>query len=66
MVCKTQAEESNPFVYSDMPWVTPLVNLFRFKNLVQQYQSMYPSLTVDVEDQLKKLKVETDKSDVIE
>uniref|UniRef100_A0AAX7U627 Adenylosuccinate synthetase n=1 Tax=Astatotilapia calliptera TaxID=8154 RepID=A0AAX7U627_ASTCA len=28
----------------------------RFKNLVQQYQSMYPSLTVDVEDQLKKLK----------
>lgn len=66
MVCKTQAEESNPFVYSDMSWVTPLVNLFRFKNLVQQYQSMYPSLTVDVEDQLKKLKVETDKSDVIE
>uniref|UniRef100_A0A672HGM3 Adenylosuccinate synthetase n=1 Tax=Salarias fasciatus TaxID=181472 RepID=A0A672HGM3_SALFA len=28
----------------------------RFKNLVHQYQSMYPSLTVDVEDQLKKLK----------
>uniref|UniRef100_A0AAQ5XT50 Adenylosuccinate synthetase n=1 Tax=Amphiprion ocellaris TaxID=80972 RepID=A0AAQ5XT50_AMPOC len=28
----------------------------RFKNLVRQYQSMYPSLTVDVEDQLKKLK----------
>ncbi|CAI5696864.1 unnamed protein product [Oreochromis niloticus] len=28
----------------------------RFKNLVQQYQSMYPSLTADVEDQLKKLK----------
>ena len=30
---------------------------FRFKNLVQQYQSMYPALTVDAEDQLKKLKV---------
>uniref|UniRef100_A0A674MBC6 Adenylosuccinate synthetase n=1 Tax=Takifugu rubripes TaxID=31033 RepID=A0A674MBC6_TAKRU len=28
----------------------------RFKNLVRQYQSMYPSLTVDVDDQLKKLK----------
>ncbi|KAK0132313.1 Adenylosuccinate synthetase isozyme 1 [Merluccius polli] len=28
----------------------------RFKNLVQQYQSMYPALTVDAEDQLKKLK----------
>ncbi|CAL8286211.1 unnamed protein product [Lota lota] len=28
----------------------------RFKNLVLQYQSMYPSLTVDAEDQLKKLK----------
>ncbi|XP_061699039.1 adenylosuccinate synthetase isozyme 1 isoform X2 [Syngnathoides biaculeatus] len=28
----------------------------KFKNLVRQYQSMYPSLTVDVEDQLKKLK----------
>lgn len=41
-------------------------NLFRFKNLVQQYQSMYPSLTVDVEDQLKKLKVDTDESDVSE
>jgi len=27
----------------------------RFKNLVQQYESMYPTLTVDVEDQLKKL-----------
>uniref|UniRef100_A0A3Q3EGF2 Adenylosuccinate synthetase n=1 Tax=Labrus bergylta TaxID=56723 RepID=A0A3Q3EGF2_9LABR len=25
----------------------------RFKNLVHQYQSMYPALTVDVEDQLK-------------
>lgn len=35
------------------------VNPFRFKNLVHQYQSMYPSLTVDVEDQLKKLKVDT-------
>lgn len=66
MVCKTQVEESTPSVYSDTSWVTPLVNLFRFKNLVQQYQSMYPSLTVDVEDQLKKLKVDTDKSDVIE
>lgn len=32
----------------------------RFKNLVRQYQSMYPSLTVDVDDQLKKLKVQTD------
>lgn len=31
--------------------------LFRFKNLVHHYQSMYPSLTVDVDDQLKKLKV---------
>uniref|UniRef100_A0A8C5NB75 Adenylosuccinate synthetase n=1 Tax=Gouania willdenowi TaxID=441366 RepID=A0A8C5NB75_GOUWI len=28
----------------------------RFKNLVRQYQSMYPSLEVDVEDQLKQLK----------
>uniref|UniRef100_A0A8C5AHL2 Adenylosuccinate synthetase n=1 Tax=Gadus morhua TaxID=8049 RepID=A0A8C5AHL2_GADMO len=28
----------------------------RFKNLVKQYQSMYPTLTVDAEDQLKKLK----------
>uniref|UniRef100_H3DJA4 Adenylosuccinate synthetase n=1 Tax=Tetraodon nigroviridis TaxID=99883 RepID=H3DJA4_TETNG len=28
----------------------------RFKNLVRQYQSMYPALTVDVDDQLKKLK----------
>uniref|UniRef100_A0A671X944 Adenylosuccinate synthetase n=1 Tax=Sparus aurata TaxID=8175 RepID=A0A671X944_SPAAU len=28
----------------------------RFKNLVHQYQSMYQSLTVDVDDQLKKLK----------
>uniref|UniRef100_A0A3B3CGV0 Adenylosuccinate synthetase n=1 Tax=Oryzias melastigma TaxID=30732 RepID=A0A3B3CGV0_ORYME len=28
----------------------------RFKNLVHQYQSMYPSLTADVEEQLKKLK----------
>uniref|UniRef100_A0A3P9QBD8 Adenylosuccinate synthetase n=1 Tax=Poecilia reticulata TaxID=8081 RepID=A0A3P9QBD8_POERE len=28
----------------------------RFKNLVHNYQSMYPSLTVDVDDQLKKLK----------
>ncbi|XP_057715714.1 adenylosuccinate synthetase isozyme 1 isoform X1 [Corythoichthys intestinalis] len=28
----------------------------KFKNLVRQYQSMYPTLTVDVEDQLKKLK----------
>uniref|UniRef100_A0A8C4ZUU3 Adenylosuccinate synthetase n=1 Tax=Gadus morhua TaxID=8049 RepID=A0A8C4ZUU3_GADMO len=27
-----------------------------FKNLVKQYQSMYPTLTVDAEDQLKKLK----------
>uniref|UniRef100_A0A3B4AB53 Adenylosuccinate synthetase n=1 Tax=Periophthalmus magnuspinnatus TaxID=409849 RepID=A0A3B4AB53_9GOBI len=27
-----------------------------FKNLVHQYQNMYPSLVVDVEDQLKKLK----------
>lgn len=33
---------------------------YRFKNLVRQYQSMYPSLTVDVDDQLKKLKVQTD------
>lgn len=33
---------------------------FRFKNLVHQYQSMYQSLTVDVDDQLKKLKVEAD------
>lgn len=32
----------------------------RFKNLVRQYQSMYPSLTVDVDDQLKKLKVQMD------
>lgn len=32
----------------------------RFKNLVHQYQSMYPSLTVDVDDQLKKLKVQMD------
>lgn len=30
---------------------------FRFKNLVRQYQSMYPALKVDAEDQLKKLKV---------
>lgn len=29
----------------------------RFKNLVRQYQSMYPALKVDAEDQLKKLKV---------
>uniref|UniRef100_A0A3B4ABI0 Adenylosuccinate synthetase n=1 Tax=Periophthalmus magnuspinnatus TaxID=409849 RepID=A0A3B4ABI0_9GOBI len=28
----------------------------KFKNLVHQYQNMYPSLVVDVEDQLKKLK----------
>uniref|UniRef100_A0A8C6PU82 Adenylosuccinate synthetase n=1 Tax=Nothobranchius furzeri TaxID=105023 RepID=A0A8C6PU82_NOTFU len=28
----------------------------RFKNLVRHYQSMHPSLTVDTEDQLKKLK----------
>ncbi|MED6266668.1 Adenylosuccinate synthetase isozyme 1 C [Characodon lateralis] len=28
----------------------------RFKNLVHHYQSMYPSLKVDVDDQLKKLK----------
>ena len=34
------------------------VNSLRFKNLVQQYQSMYPTLTVDVEDQLKKLQVQ--------
>lgn len=33
---------------------------YRFKNLVRQYQSMYPSLTVDVDAQLKKLKVGTD------
>lgn len=30
---------------------------FRFKNLVRQYQSMYPALKVDAEDHLKKLKV---------
>ncbi|KAJ0062635.1 hypothetical protein NL108_004249, partial [Boleophthalmus pectinirostris] len=29
----------------------------KFKNIVHQYQNMYPSLVVDVEDQLKKLKV---------
>lgn len=29
----------------------------RFRNLVRQYQSMYPALTVDVDDQLKHLKV---------
>lgn len=34
---------------------------FRFKNLVRQYQSMYPALKVDAEDQLKKLKVGSDK-----
>ncbi|XP_019725782.1 adenylosuccinate synthetase isozyme 1 isoform X2 [Hippocampus comes] len=28
----------------------------KFKNLVRQYQSMYPTMTVDVEDQLKKLR----------
>uniref|UniRef100_A0AAY4CK87 Adenylosuccinate synthetase isozyme 1 n=1 Tax=Denticeps clupeoides TaxID=299321 RepID=A0AAY4CK87_9TELE len=28
----------------------------RFKNLVQQYQSMYPDLKVDIDGQLKKLK----------
>lgn len=32
---------------------------------MRQYQSMYPSLTVDVEDQLKKLKVDSNDKLVI-
>lgn len=37
----------------------------RFKNLVHHYQSMYPSLEVDIEDQLKKLKVDVHQASVM-
>lgn len=45
---------SKSFMYMDY---NILKIIFRFKNLVHHYQSMYPSLTVDADDQLKKLKV---------
>lgn len=36
----------------------PSLSLCRFKNLAHQHQSMFPSLEIDVDGQLKKLKVE--------
>lgn len=37
--------------------VTVRVTLHRFKNLARQHQSMFPTLDIDVEGQLKRLKV---------
>lgn len=34
------------------------MSLCRFKNLAHQHQSMFPTLEIDIEGQLKRLKVE--------